>query len=203
MKKIILSAIAAGVLFCFTQASAQDKRTSEFGVDKRTNSLEIGVDYLMPYGDFGKIYDDGVGAAIRYRVGITEGKSLLASVGYNTFKGQLVLPGNNPKTDLRANFLPIKVGMKFQLFKYVYVAGEIGPTFALGVQGTDNINSFVADDYKINGLLFNFAPSVGVLIPAGGKNYIDLGIRYEGMTSNLHSIFFTGIRAAYTFDIAR
>jgi len=203
MRKIIQSTIAIGMLFCFTRASAQDKRTSEYGVDKRTNSLEIGAEYLMPQGDFSNIYDSGFGAAVKYRFAITEFKNITASVGYNTFKGQLDLHGSNPVVDLRASFIPIKIGMKFRFLKYVYAAGEIGSVINLGVDGVENINALARENYKIKGLLFDFAPSVGVQIPADGKNYIDLGIRYEGMINNQQSMYFTGIRAAYAFNIAR
>jgi len=204
MKKILLFSIAFGVFYCSKLSAQQmDKRTSVYGVDKRTSSIEAGIEYLMPHGDFGKIYDNGFGGVIRYRYAVSEFKSLLASVGYNTFKGQVVLPGNNPAVDVRANFIPIKIGLKFGLSNYLYAAGEIGGTVGLGVSGVDKINPYVKDLYQIKGALFNFAPTFGVLIPAKNKNYLDLSIRYEGMSYARDVKFFTGIRAAYGFNIAR
>ncbi|TCC99093.1 hypothetical protein EZ449_21440 [Pedobacter frigidisoli] len=202
-RSIQLSTIVFGLFFCFSHALAQDKRTSEIGVEKRTNALEIGVEYLKGLGDFGDIYDNGIGGAVRYRFGVTEHKSLLASVGYMNFMGNLALPGNNKAVDLNARFIPIKIGMKFRFLKYVYVAGEIGGTIALGVKGVENINSFVASQYEIKGTLFNYTPTIGVQIPTTGKNYVDLGIRYEGMIIDQRSTSFFGIRAAYAFDVAR
>ncbi|MFD0793427.1 hypothetical protein ACFQZX_07340 [Mucilaginibacter litoreus] len=190
------------VTICRFSALAQDKRTSVYGVERRTNSFEIGAEYLMGQGDFGKIYKNGFGGAIRYRFAITEFKSLLASIGYTNFNGKVILPGN-PEVDVSAGFIPVKIGMKFRFLKQVYFAWELGPTIALGVNGTDKINPYVAADYKINGVLFNFAPTLGVQIPTTNKNYIDLGFRYEGMVLKSDPKFFTGIRAAYAFDVAR
>lgn len=191
------------MLFGYSDVLAQDKRTSEYGVDKRSNALEVGVEYLKTYGDFGDIYGDpGVGAAVRYRFGISEYKSLIASIGYVRFKGQLVLGGSNPNVDLNTSFIPIKVGLKFRFMKVLYAAGEFGGSIPLGVNGIENVNSLVADEYEIKGPYFNFTPTLGVQIPMKNKSYIDLGIRYEGMT-NQSTIFFSGFRAAYAFGIAR
>ncbi|RFZ92297.1 hypothetical protein D0C36_12735 [Mucilaginibacter conchicola] len=209
MKKQLLLIILFGTFFCF-RASAQDqgggwdKRTNVYGVETRTNAFEVGAEYLLPGGgDFGNVYKNGFGGALRYRFGVAQYKSLLVSAGYNTFKGEVALPGNNAPVNVRANFIPIKVGMKFGLSDYVYLAGEVGTTIGLGVKGIDDVNLFVRDSYQIKGALFNFAPSFGILIPSKNKNYLDLSIRYEGMSVNRDFNFFTGIRAAYGFNIAR
>lgn len=203
MKKVLLFCLVSGIFFA-SQVSAQDKRTSVYGVERRTNALEVGAEYLIPGGDFGKVYNDnGFGAAVRYRFAVTEFNSLLVSVGYNTFKGKLALPGNNPVVDIRNNFIPIKVGMKFRFLKYAYLAGEFGGTIALGITNLDKINPYVAQQYQMKGVALNFVPTFGFQIPANNKNYIDLSIRYEGMSYQQDVKFFTGIRAAYAFDIAR
>jgi len=202
MKKVLLYTAVLCILSAFAPAQAQDKRTTEFGVEQRTNALEVGAEYLMPQGNFSNVYDNGFGAAVRYRLGLTANNSMIASIGYMRFKGQVVLAGNNPAADVNANFIPLKIGLKFRFLKYIYAAGEIGGTISLGVNGTDQINSLVVDQYRIKGFLLNFAPTIGVQIPVKAKNYLDLGIRYEGMTSG-DPFYFTGIRAAYAFNLAR
>ncbi|OOQ56427.1 hypothetical protein BC343_18425 [Mucilaginibacter pedocola] len=180
-----------------------DKRTNVYGVETRTNAFEVGADYLLPAGNFGNVYNNGFGGVVRYRFGVAQYKSIMASVGYNTFKGEVILPGNNPKASVRANFIPIKIGAKFGLSNYLYLAGEMGATVALGVNGRDNVNEYVRDTYQIKGALFTVAPSFGVLIPSKNKNYFDLSVRYEGYSYKQSFTFFTGLRAAYAFNIAR
>lgn len=203
MRKFLLFSFLLVALFAF-RVLAQDKRTSVYGVERRTNSLEIGADYLLPHGDFGKVYNnDGFGADVRYRFAITEFKSLLVSVGYNSFTGKLALPGNNPVVDIGNKFIPIKVGMKLRFLNYAYVAWDIGGAIALGVSNINKINPYVAQSYQMKGFAFDFAPSFGFQIPAYKKNYVDLSMRYEGMSYQQSVKFFTGIRAAYAFDIPR
>jgi len=203
MKKILLFSFLLAALFAF-RVSAQDKRTSVYGVERRTNSLEAGADYLIPAGDFGKVYNNnGFGADVRYRFAITEFKSLIVSVGYNSFTGKLALPGNNPVVDIGNKFIPIKVGMRFRFLQYVYISGEFGGTIALGVSNLNKINPYVAQEYQMKGFAFDFAPTFGFQIPTVKKNYVDLSIRYEGMSYQQSVKFFTGLRAAYAFDIPR
>ena len=203
MKKNILIYILLAGFFNLSKLSAQDKRTSIYGVEMRTNSLEVGAEYLKPSGDFSNVYNNGFGASLRYRFALSEHKSLLASVGYNTFKGEVDLHGTNPIVGLHANFIPVKVGLRFRFFKYVYAAGEIGTVIKLGISGIEDVNEYARDEYRIKGLLFDFAPTLGVQIPTTGKNYLDIGFRYEGMTNSQQQIFFTGIRASYAFNIKR
>lgn len=195
--------IATMALLC-AKVNAQDKRTDEFGVEKRINAFEISADYNMPEGTFADIYkNSGFGVNAGYRYGLTQDLSLISSIGYMNFTTTVFNGRNMPDVDLSAHLIPVKGGLKMNFVKFLYAAAEVGFTFKAGLKGEENINSLLGDRYHLNGFMFNWAPRVGVNVPVKGKNYVDLSIRYEGMSNTPDVYSFTSVRLLFGFNSPR
>jgi len=203
IKKLVLTTFL-GLVLWNTSLLAQDKRTTVFGVEMRTNALEIGAEYLSPMKDMKELFGEfSYGIAARYRFGITEHKSLLFSLGYEQFKGGKV-QGYTPNTSYTTSLglIPVKFGLHFKVIKTLYIAGETGVSISTGVPNYDKYGGTNINDYKFSTVMFNFSPSIGFQLPLANKNYIDLSARYEGIADQgLRS--FAGFRAAYALNISR
>lgn len=158
--------------------------------------LSVGIDGGLPTGNLKNAYDWSLGGSVQADFPIVS-KELYVTVnaGYNNIFGKSNINGTGiDATDI--HLIPAKAGLKFFPVSNFYIQGEAGAAFALNKSdlGFDKTAAFL------------WAPQVGYLIPLGGKNSIDAGVRYEATTkfnsnadgSDLH---YFGLRVAYSFDL--
>jgi len=181
MKKLFLLTAIAGI-FAFTNVSAQK--------DPAMNGqkLGVGVEFGLPVGDFGDVFNLGVGGSLVYQVPVAANLNFTASAGYTSFE---------PKDEISAivpNFaaIPVKAGIRYFFMENFYGGAELGAAFYTG-------------DYS--GTAFVYSPGIGVEFPVANKAAIDLGVRYEGWSKEntfrggSSSNGFIGIRAAFNFGL--
>lgn len=174
MKKIFLLTAIAGI-FAFTSVSAQK--------DPAMNGqkLGIGVEFGLPVGDFGDVYNLGVGGSLVYQVPVATNLNVTGNVGYINFTSKKVL-GQSFNT----GYVPIKAGLRYFFAENFYGGAELGAAISTEKNGST---------------AFAYSPGVGVEFPVADKASIDLGVRYEGWSRDSHTNSFVGIRAAFNFGL--
>src|SRR5476651_2106866 len=144
-----------------------------------TSRLAIGIDGGVPVGSINTRYIASAGASIRFDYPISRRSYITASVGYNNF-----FLGNGATTTQQAilnvpvptlQTMPLKLGYKYYLVNSFYVQGEMGETLILNKTA----------EYATNSYAFTYAPQIGILfkLKKHPGNFIDAGIRYEGVSS--------------------
>lgn len=91
------------------------------------------------------------------------------------------------------NVIPLKVGLKYFYRKFLYAQSEVGVSFLL------NKTNCVEGKNRA----YVLAPQIGILLPALGRNFIDIGMRFES-TGKFYVCDkqnnFVGLRVAWTFS---
>ncbi|MGI4728423.1 MAG: hypothetical protein ACRYGB_07615 [Janthinobacterium lividum] len=192
IKISILSLAIAGFSFSAkaqTTDSTRTARTHTAAVsDVRTSKairLSIGPDAGIPIGTLGNTHNWNLGGSIQADFPVATGLDVTVNAGYNNIFGK----NNAPDISL----IPVKAGLKYFVASNFYVQGEAGASILA------NKNKIAAD----KSASFVYAPQIGYLFPVGGKNYIDLGVRFESNTKFYNagnSNNFFGLRVAYAFD---
>ncbi len=128
------------------------------------------------------VYNVGVGASAKAELPIVAPVSLTLTGGFTTmfYKSNLF---NSSRTPGAAGFIPLKAGVKYYFNKGVYAEGEAG----------DAIETNYAKQSS-----FAFSLGLGFIVPAGDKNGVDIGFRYEDWSNQLRQ---TAIRIAYRFGL--
>ena len=175
MKKLFLLTAIAG-MFAFTNASAQ-KDQAMYG-----NKLGVGVEFGLPVGDFGDVYNLGVGGSLLYQAPVASNLNLTLNAGYMSFESKEVLGFGLPNYSA----IPVKAGVRYFFAENFYGGAELGAAFFTG-------------DYS--GTAFAYSPGIGVEFPVANKASVDLGVRYEGWSRDSHTNGFVGIRAAFNFGL--
>jgi hypothetical protein len=185
----LIVAISGFSLGANAQTTSSSKSTNPEGI-----VYSIGVDGGLPTGNFSNGYNAEFGGSLQVDIPVVSQLFVTVNAGYSYLYGK----DNVYDTGLKApniQLLPVKAGLKFFPVKYFYIQGEAGASFALNKSdvGFDNSAAFI------------YAPQIGVLIPVGGHNFIDAGVRYEASTrfnSNISNstINFVGLRLAYAFS---
>lgn len=154
--------------------------------------LSVGPDAGVPLGDLSKGYDWSLGGSVQVDIPVIQNLYVTVNAGYNNFfvkKGQAEFPDKN------LQLIPVKAGLKyFPVGDIFYVQGEAGASFLA------NKSDLLSD----KSAAFVYAPQIGALLKLSGKNYIDLGFRFESTSSfynggNTNN--FLGLRAAYAFGL--
>ena len=174
MKKLLLLTAICGFL-SFSSAYAQK--------DPAMNGpkLGIGVEFGLPVGDFGDVYNLGVGGSLVYQHPLATNLNFTGSAGYINFSNE-----DNALVKVNAAAIPVKAGIRYFFAENFYGGAELGAAFYTG----DN-----------SGTAFAYSPGIGVEFPVADKAAIDLGVRYEGWSKNSHTNSFIGIRAAFNFGL--
>jgi hypothetical protein len=174
-----------------TPSSSTSNSFSTIGA-KQEFRLSAGPDAGIPLGGFSNAYDWNLGGSIQADIPVVRDLFITVNAGYNNFfvkKNQSKVPDKN------LELIPVKAGLKyFPGGSFFYVQGEAGASFLA------NKTDLKAD----KSAAFVYAPQVGVLLKLAEKNYIDLGIRFEGTSSfynSGNSNNFLGLRAAYAFGL--
>jgi hypothetical protein len=188
MRKIQqLSIVSALVLGLALTGKAQTASTP--AADKKEWRLSVGPETGIPLGDFHDAYNWNFGGSVQIDIPIVQSLYVTVNAGYNDFFIKKELGG----TDMK--LVPVKAGLKyFPVGNIFYVQGEAGASFLT------NKTDLQAD----KSAAFVYAPQVGVLLKLAPKNYIDLGVRFEGTSSFYNGGSngnFLGLRAAYSFGL--
>jgi opacity protein-like surface antigen len=174
MKKLLLLTAITGLL-TFSSASAQ-KDPAMSGP-----KLGVGVEFGLPVGDFGDVYNLGVGGSLLYQHPLSGNLNFTASAGYISFSNE-----DNALIDIKTAAIPVKAGLRYFFAENFYGGAELGAAFSTEDGG---------------GTAFAYSPGIGVEFPVADKAAIDLGVRYEGWSKNSHTNSFIGIRAAFNFGL--
>ncbi len=173
MKKLLL--MLAVVVASTACLKAQDKPVA----------LSIGVEGLVPVGDFGDTHNFGIGGTLQGEYKPADDLGLTVNLGYLTFSGKSV--GNLKYKS--AGLVPIMGGVKYYFSPKVYGHGQLGVAF-----GTNDIVGALVDvDGK--GSLFAYSPGIGIQI----SPQIDAEVKYLGLSQNSHNLNSAGLRLAYNF----
>lgn len=188
MKKLLLAvAIIAMVAVLAAPSNAQGKMT-----------LSIGPDVLLPMGSSADVFSIGFGGTARFQYNFTPMASAGLTAGYFSFTGKdLGVPG--------ASFKPSQSGVPVRVFgKYYFM-----PEGKLRAYGIVELGLFFWSfkttvpffgEISTTGSDFNYAPGIGVEIPAG-KVAVDVSVRYDGFSSGGSSAGNLGARVGVNFPI--
>jgi hypothetical protein len=167
-----------------SQAQTQPQPSPSSSSDKFR--LSVGPEAGLPVGSFHDAYGSYFGGSVQGELPVVKNLSVILNAGYNDFIVKDGVPLKNLST------LPIKAGLRYYFLPdLLYVQGEAGTSILL------NKNDVLADKSAD----FAYAGSVGVLIPLAKKNYLDVGVRWQGQSSyydNGSAANFLGLRVAYT-----
>ena len=193
MKNAIkITTLALGLLGIVAGAKAQSTNAAK---DSTGVILSIGADGGFSAGSFKNANKWNVGGSVQADIPVAQSFYFTANAGYLDFIGRNDVDGsgfNAPDIHL----LPVKAGLKYFPLSYLYVQADAGAAFALNKStvGYDKTTAFI------------YSPQVGVLLPLGGKNYIDAAALYEASTKydtnvNSSKVNFFGVRIAYAFSL--
>ncbi|MCC7231698.1 MAG: outer membrane beta-barrel protein [Bacteroidia bacterium] len=184
MKKIVLNVLvlSAVCLLGTTPAFSQSGRFS------------IGLEGAFPTGDFGDAAGTGFGASVRYEHPVSDNIALTGTVGYITFGSKTEsVPGFEYK--FTWSMIPVQVGAKYyfsEMMNGFYGAVELGihassAKSTVTIMGTEVSNTASSSD-------FSYAPEIGYHLAN-----IDIGARYQMISTTGSTSSYFGIRAAYVF----
>jgi hypothetical protein len=185
----LVVAIAGFSLGANAQTTSSSKSTTPGGI-----VYSIGVDGGIPTGNLSNGYNAEFGGSLQVDIPVASQLFVTVNAGYSYLYGKNDAYGTGLKAT-NIQLLPVKAGLKFFPVKYFYIQGEAGASFALNESDLGHTNSAA----------FIYAPQIGVMIPIGGRNFIDAGVRYEASTkfnSNVDNstVNFVGLRLAYAFS---
>jgi hypothetical protein len=172
MKRILL--IAAAGFLMLTSGKAQTKG--------RESTIGLGLDAVVPVGDYKNVADYGLGISLLYQKPVTENLNITGNVGYLRFHGPAVF--NNIK--YKEGYVPMKAGARYFVIPGLYGAGELGVAIP------------TANGYG-SGTAFIYAPSLGTVFKVTRAGSLDIGIRYENWARSGGTRSFGGLRAGYNF----
>jgi hypothetical protein len=186
--KVGLAALGLLGLLAYSGAKAQEAPKSS----KQEFRLSVGPEAGLPVGDLKDAYNWSFGGSAQIDIPIV--KSLYATVnaGYDNFfvKDELKQAGGK-----NMQLIPVKAGLKyFPVGDIFYVQGQAGVSFLA------NKSDLNAD----KSAAFVYAPQIGALVKLAPKNYLDIGVRWEGTSSfndGGSSGNFLGLRVAYAFGL--
>lgn len=176
MKKILIPIL---LLVAFTTAaSAQNKPAASF--------LSFAVQGALPVNN--SQYNSGIGASAQFEIPAAASLNFTVGVGYTSFtlkdnyKKLLAISGNSTSSQ---GFVPVQVGVKYYILPQFYSAIKVGAA----VSTQSNAST-----------VFTYSPGIGGEIPVGKGNSIDVGVRYEGWSTD-GTLSFIGLHAGYKFGL--
>ncbi|MGF7042619.1 hypothetical protein [Mucilaginibacter lappiensis] len=187
MKNSIKISVLTLALFSFfgPDVKAQSSTTTEtYGSGIR---LSIGADAGIPVGSLRNGYRWAFGGSAQADFPLIKDELYITlNSGYNN----IFAKNSSNLNDI--HLIPVKAGLKYFPVKIFYVQGEAGASFLTNNNKAEKSATFV------------YAPQIGVLLPVGGKSYIDAGFRFEGNTKFYEagkSSNFLALRIAYAFSL--
>jgi hypothetical protein len=190
---IKLSVLTLSLLFIFTiSVNAQEAPAAKATTTRSGIRLSVGPDAGLPLGNFGDRYDWSIGGSVQAEYPIIKDQLFVTlNAGYVNFFAK---DNTSAVENSDLQMIPVKAGLKYFPIHNFYVQGEAGASFLTnkGDVGATKSTTFV------------YAPQVGYMIPIGGNNFLDAGVRFEGntkFTDNGSSNNFLGLRVAYSFGL--
>lgn len=195
MKKLLLVfVVMALVVAVAAPSNAQGKMV-----------LSVGGDFLLPMGTFGDAYSIGFGGSVRGQYNFTPMLSAGLTAGYYTWTAKDVAAGLVKPT---FSGLPIRAFGKYYFMPEggtrVYGIAELGMFFW---SSEVTLPSFTFGGVTIGGGKqsatgsdFNYAPGIGVELPAG-KMVVDVSVRYDGIATSGSSSGSLGARVGVNFGL--
>jgi hypothetical protein len=191
MKATLKIGLVTALLVSFTFAGKAQSSSSPAST-KQEFRLSVGPDAGVPLGDLSNGYNWNFGGSVQVDIPIIHNLYVTVNGGYDNF---FVKKNQADVVDKNMQLIPVKAGLKyFPVGNIFYVQGEAGATFLANKSDLGAANSTA----------FTFAPQVGALVKLYGKNYIDLGFRWESTAAyfdGANRMNFLGLRAAYSFGL--
>ena len=201
MKTTLKIGILSALLVSYTLAGKAQSATPSSpagGSDKQEWRISVGPEAGIPLGDFSNVYNWSLGGSVQLDIPVVRNLYVAVTAGYDNFFVKNDFSVKNDQTgfpDKNLQLIPVKAGLKyFPTGKLFYVQGEAGVSFLA------NKSDLEAD----KSTAFAYAPQVGVLLKLAEKNYIDIGVRFEGNASFYNGGNYNnslGLRAAYSFGL--
>jgi len=165
MKNSIKISVLALAMCSFLGQTATAQSTTKTATNGSGIRLSIGADAGIPVGSLRNGYRWSFGGSAQADFPLINNQLYVTlNTGYNSIFAE----NSSSLNDIQ--LIPVKAGLKYFPVKIFYVQGEAGASFLI-----DN-------DKGVKSASFVYAPQVGILLPVGGKNYIDAGIRLEANT---------------------
>ena len=147
----------------------------------------IGVDGLLPVGDFHNAVNFGLGVTPRLQYGIANNVGLTFTSGfYHFFTKPLYIPagflGAGERIENHLDIVPVKIGIKAFVTSSIYLSAEAGAGFE--VEDGGGPTKLIA------------SPSVGY----ASKRW-DVSVRYEDFIGQSNNYGVLGLRIAYGFGL--
>ncbi len=185
MKKIITVCLFAFMAFSTKNSNAQDPRFS------------LGLELALPMGDYGDAVSTGFGGSFRYEGPIADKLALTGTLGYIIFPGKDIdinIPGS-PIVTIEGKstyFVPIQLGLKYYFMEqqegfYVHLMAGSHLYEAFSYNSTfERVTESKA--------ALSYAPEIGYHLAN-----VDLGLRYQLVSTTGSTSSYLGIRVAYVF----
>lgn len=146
------------------------------------SNVVIGPEINLPSGNSTNRSPIGFGGYLKGELGLTQKFSITGNGAVVSFLGKKFY---GPRAET-LSYVPVKAGLKYYTDKDFYFEGQLGASFPL------NGGSETA---------FAWSPGAGTFIKnRKNNNQLDIGVRYEGWTSNTTFGFFS-LRAGYAFNL--
>jgi hypothetical protein len=176
--KFFAVAFTAVALFISFQSNAQS-------IQKGKLRFGIGVDGLLPVGNFSNTANFGLGVTPRLQYGIANNVALTFTSGFYHFfpKDMYYNDGSQSyKYSWDLDLIPVKAGIKAFLTSNIYIGAEAGIGFQVDNGGGDS----------------KFMASGGI---GYATKHWDFGARYESFSGNNYRNGIIGLRLAYGFGL--
>jgi hypothetical protein len=161
--------------------------------------FSVGAELGLPMGTFGDAASIGIGGSLRYEMPMGDNLGLMLTAGYMSFSGKTVAGFDLPNETM----IPIQVGAKYYFTEQqdgFYGAVELGvhstsvtiPAYAGITVGGVTYGAY--PESKVTSTDFSYAPGVGYALAN-----VDIGLRYQIISSTGGSSSYLGVRLAYVF----
>ncbi|UAY54746.1 outer membrane beta-barrel protein [Arachidicoccus terrestris] len=153
--------------------------------------LSVGPQANLPLGSFKDAYDWSIGGSVQADFPVLKNDLyVVVNAGYNNFFAK---EGAGTGKDL--GVIPVSAGLKYYF-----------PSTNLYVQGTAGVGFLTSkDDVAADkSASFTYSPQVGYLLNLGGRNALDIAVKFEGdskIYDNGKSSNFLGLRVAYNLGL--
>lgn len=183
----ILSALLVSLAF-----AGKAQTTPPQTAGKQEFRLSVGPEFGVPVGNFSDGYNWNFGGSVQADIPVVKSLYVTVNAGYNNF---FVKDHQSAFPDKNMQLIPVKAGLKyFPVGDVFYVQGEAGASFLA------NKSDLLAN----KSTAFVYAPQIGALVKLSGRNYLDVGFRFEGTSSFYDggsANNFLGLRVAYAFGL--
>jgi hypothetical protein len=178
-KNLLAVTFTVWALFAGSYANAQsaDKSKLRFG---------IGLDALLPVGNFTNTANFGLGITPRLQYGIADNLALTFTSGiYHYFTKKLYVTsglGAGSTMENALDVVPVKFGIKAFVSSNIYLGAEVGAGFEVDNGGGST--KLIA------------SPAIGYACKK-----LDVGLRYENFSGQGYHYGIVGLRLAYGFGL--